>query len=544
MLRLSRTLRWASNLLENGIFAVMRLRLSSKLLRPKPRLNTTSASVSRRLTAKRAASRQTKSRDSLCKSSSEASLLTSAVRSPQLPYCLTVDADLIITTVTRRIIVALLRFALRVYFRRVEVVGVEHVPLEKPVIFVLNHPNALVDPAFLLALAPRKVSFLAKAPLFRMPVLGFLVRALDSLPVYRRQDEGSDPARNQETFQAARRLLAKGGTIAICPEGVSHDEPRLRPIKSGTARIALATVSSGQVTNLKIVPAGLYYTSKTTFRSAALLYFGQPIDVQPVYLDAHGNPPRDAVRKLSDQIEKALRDVIVEAEHEEALHTIRRAERIFSSRPEDEADSLVDELRLQQLFVRAYAILEQRAPERLRKLEVRINRFEQELNQAGVDPEELTPPRSTLHVFGNLLTRSLLFVIGLPVAILGTIVHYPAYFLGGYLARTFSRESEDVISTTKIISAMLLFPLTWLLAAIVGYRLGGWPFTLVPLVLLPLAGYAAVWFFEELDKFLGGLRALAFFLVRRRFFVRLLAERNAIRGEIIALGNEAAAGVE
>ena len=170
---------------------------------------------------------------------------------------------------TRRIIAALLRFAFRVYFRRVEVAGLENVPRKSPVIFVLNHPNALVDPAFLLCLAPRKVSFLAKAPLFRIPVLGFLVRALDSLPVYRRQDEGEDISRNLETFAAARKLLAKGGTIGICPEGVSHDEPRLRPIKTGAARIALGAVSTGEVTDLKIVPAGLYYTSK---QSSAVRY--------------------------------------------------------------------------------------------------------------------------------------------------------------------------------------------------------------------------------------------------------------------------------
>ena len=161
----------------------------------------------------------------------------------------------------------------------------EHVPLDTPVIFVLNHPNALVDPVFLLCLAPRRVSFLAKAPLFRMPVIGYLVKALDSLPVYRRQDEGEDVTKNQETFVAARKLLARGGTIGICPEGVSHDEPGLRPIKTGAARISLAAVSTGEVSNLKIVPAGLYYTSKTSFRSDALLYFGNPIDVEPVTLE-------------------------------------------------------------------------------------------------------------------------------------------------------------------------------------------------------------------------------------------------------------------
>src|SRR5229473_6260142 len=106
----------------------------------------------------------------------------------------------------RRIIVALLRLALRIYFRRIEVTGLEHVPVEAPVIFVLNHPNALVDPVFLLCLTPRPVSFLAKAPLFRMPVLGYLVRALDSLPVYRRQDQGEDMRKNQEMFVAARKL--------------------------------------------------------------------------------------------------------------------------------------------------------------------------------------------------------------------------------------------------------------------------------------------------------------------------------------------------
>src|SRR6185295_17411227 len=225
----------------------------------------------------------------------------------------------------------LVKFALRIYFRQIEVVGLDHVPRKSPVIFVLNHPNALVDPVFLLCLAPRRVSFLAKAPLFRMPVLGALVRALDSLPVYRPQDEGQDVARNNETFVAARKLLARGGTIGVCPEGVSHNEPRLRPIKTGVARIALAAISTGEVSDLKIVPAGLYYTAKTTFRSAALLYFGEPLEVTAVELGPDGTPPKAAVRELSDRIETALRAVVLDAEHEEALSTVSRAERIFSS---------------------------------------------------------------------------------------------------------------------------------------------------------------------------------------------------------------------
>jgi glycerol-3-phosphate O-acyltransferase / dihydroxyacetone phosphate acyltransferase len=438
----------------------------------------------------------------------------------------------------RRLIVALVQVAVRIYFQRIEVTGLEHVPLDKPVIFVMNHPNALVDPVFLLCRTPRRVSFLAKEPLFRMPVIGYLVKAMDSLPVYRRQDEGADTRKNQETFIAARKLLASGGTIGICPEGVSHDAPGLKPIKTGAARISLAAVSTGEVSDLKIVPAGLYYTSKTRFRSSALLYFGNPITVEPVKLDADGNPPRDAVRELSNQIEKALREVILDAQHEEELLTTARAERIFSSANNDSDDSLKDELKLQQRFIKAYPILQTLHPERLHKLEVRMIRFEEELEQAGVDAEQLSPPASTGNVFVTILKRSLLFLLMLGPALLGTVAHYPAYRLGGYLATRFSADSEDIISTVKIMSAMLLFPLTWLIIAVVAYVTLGWVAAVLALIVIPVCGYLAIGFFEQLDRSIAGVRVLTFFLVRRRFFVRLLAERKAIRNEIISLGKE------
>ena len=445
----------------------------------------------------------------------------------------------------RRLIVSLLRLALRIYFQRIEVTGLDHVPKDTPVIFVLNHPNALVDPVFLLCLAPRRVSFLAKAPLFRMPVIGYLVKALDSLPVYRQQDEGEDVSKNQETFIAARKLLARGGTIGICPEGVSHDEPRLRPIKTGAARISIASVATGEVRNLKIVPAGLYYTAKTRFRSSALLYFGEPIEVVRVPLESDGTPPRAAVRELSNKIETALRAVILDAEQEDLLRTISRAERIFSSEVSgDNNESLTGELQLLQLFSKAYPILQAKQPERLRHLENRMIRFEEELEQAGVDPDELLPPKSTIDVFRKIITRLFLFLITMGPAALGTMIHFPAYKLGGYLATAIYRDSEDVISTIKIISALLLFPLTWILVAVVAYALTGWVGAITALIIIPFCGYVAIIFFEELDHSLGGLRALTFFLFRRRFFVRLLAERKAIRNEILSLGKESPLAAE
>jgi len=441
----------------------------------------------------------------------------------------------------RRIITSILRLTLRVYFRRIEVTGLENVPRDSPVIFVLNHPNALVDPVFLLCLAPRRVAFIAKAPLFRMPVIGYLVRALDSLPAYRRQDEGEDVSRNLETFAAARKLLTSGVTIGICPEGVSHNEPRLKPLKTGAARIALAAVSSAEQINLQIVPAALYYTEKTSFRSSALLHFAEPISVMPVVLEPDGTPPRMEVRELSSQIEKAMRDVMLHAEQEEALGLIDRAERIFSaeeiSEPNEE-QQLARSLRLRQRFLAGYAFYRKHAPRRIDAIESRISVFEQELNQAGIDPSDLSLHSTAGGTILNLLARILTCALMGPFALFGTVVHYPAYRLAGYLSRRLGTE-QDVLSTFKIISAMLLFPLTWIAVALMAAILNGWLAALVFLVLVPLCGYIAVRFFEEIDQFLGSLAALSMFMMRRRFFVRLLAQRAAIRREILALGEDA-----
>src|SRR5213082_3698124 len=160
---------------------------------------------------------------------------------------------------------SLLRMLIRIFFRRIEVTGVERVPAQGPVLFVLNHPNGLVDPAFLLCLAPRRVSLLAKAPLFRMPVIGSFCRAFDAIPVHRRQDASSDPSQNRETFDTARAVLARGGAIAIFPEGTSHSDPKLRPLKTGAARIAFGAAGAlGDASPIRIVPVGLYYRAKRT----------------------------------------------------------------------------------------------------------------------------------------------------------------------------------------------------------------------------------------------------------------------------------------
>ena len=132
---------------------------------------------------------------------------------------------------------ATLRLVLRVFFRRIEIAGTDRIPASRACpSSCLNHPNGLVDPLFfLLCFSPRPVSFLAKAPLFEMPVVGFFTRAFGSIPVYRRRDAERRPPQPRDVRRAPAGSSTRGGVSALFPEGVSHDEPKLLDLKTGAA---------------------------------------------------------------------------------------------------------------------------------------------------------------------------------------------------------------------------------------------------------------------------------------------------------------------
>jgi 1-acyl-sn-glycerol-3-phosphate acyltransferase len=108
-----------------------------------------------------------------------------------------------------------------------------------PILVAANHPNALVDPIVVFRVAGRLVRPLAKAPLFDHPLIGMALRGLGGLPVYRRQDDPALTHLNDSTFDAAIAALQRSEAVLIFPEGQSHSEPALTPLKTGAARIAL-----------------------------------------------------------------------------------------------------------------------------------------------------------------------------------------------------------------------------------------------------------------------------------------------------------------
>jgi 1-acyl-sn-glycerol-3-phosphate acyltransferase len=406
----------------------------------------------------------------------------------------------------RSLITRLFRGLLNLFFRRIEIAGADKIPLDRPVIFAANHPNGLLDPLFILCFVPRRVSFLAKAPLFRYPVIGYFARLFESIPVYRKQDDTKGST--AETFGRARDVLRGGGSIAIFPEGTTHSDPQLRELKTGAARIALGA----GLPSLKIVPAGIYYTAKQTFRSEALVLFGEGIDLQPVPVAENGEPAADDVLALTAQIETLLDSVTLQADSQAALELIERAERIFSA---GEQQPLASEIELRRRFVQGYHYLREHDPDRLERLASLVRRFESELGGAHLDPEDLTP-----RIRAGVLLRILLL---LPVAMAGAIVHFIPYRIIDVLSRRFSRDADEMTATVKFLSALAFYPLTWIAIAA---AIGGLPGLLLAIA-AAVSGYVALRVIEDIDDFIGSLRAL-----RHR---DLVAHRQLIRDQIVSV---------
>ena len=109
------------------------------------------------------------------------------------------------------------RTVVHVFYRRCEAHGLEHVPPRGPVLFCANHPSAIIDAVVLQAALPRNLHPLARSGLFRNPLLWPVLKLIQAVPVYRRQDTAGDAARNEDMFRRCHGLLARGGALLIFP---------------------------------------------------------------------------------------------------------------------------------------------------------------------------------------------------------------------------------------------------------------------------------------------------------------------------------------
>ena len=137
------------------------------------------------------------------------------------------------------------RFLTNIWFREINIVDDENIPPEGGVIFISWHPSGLIDPMLLNASLPGKISIIAKHTLFKLPVIGRLLRSAGGVPIERAQDSNDRAgasARNAQMLGEVSSVVANGGRLMIFPEGTTHADSGVRKVRSGAGRILLLSL--------------------------------------------------------------------------------------------------------------------------------------------------------------------------------------------------------------------------------------------------------------------------------------------------------------
>ncbi len=328
----------------------------------------------------------------------------------------------------RPLLLRFFRALIGVYFRDIEAVGVPAAGTRGR-LFAANHVNGLIDPILVVTRAPFPISPIAKAPLFKVPVLRALLRVADAVPVNRKQDGGGD---NEAVFDRVAEHFARGGNLLIFPEGVSHNEPQLVPIKTGPARMLARAYERG-ARGLTFQAIALEFDARDTFRSRALLVFGPVRAVD----EANGD-----VAQITETLRSDLEDLVIGAGTWAERRLIVRVAELLAH---DEGDrSLATWSSIGRQVVAAKRALGD--PARYRAVDEAVTGYYELLERTGVHEDHVVaavprPPGAWL--------RALLLVAILPLALAGYALYAIPYQLPKLATRLAGRE-QDVVSTYKL----------------------------------------------------------------------------------------------
>ncbi|HLN15638.1 MAG TPA: lysophospholipid acyltransferase family protein [Acidimicrobiales bacterium] len=385
----------------------------------------------------------------------------------------------------------LARVLVNIFFRQVEVEHRHRLSGGQPTVLVANHTNGLVDALLLMASLPRFPRFLGKSTLFSILPLRPFLRLAGVVPVYRAKD-GESTAKNADAFRQCRRLLGEGGLVALFPEGVSHDEPSLQPLKTGAARIALGAAFDDEVPGIVTTAVGIAYDSKARFRSRALVRVGPPEPV-PEWVTAYRADGPEAVRGLTEELSFRLRSIGPDYESWQQAAELARVAEVLGrdgDRPNDVG------LVAREHLANALASLEADGTvEGLGQLRAAFDRYERRLTTVGLTDEQLLLAGDGADVRLVLAWSLGKVVLSLPLVAVGTVVHVVPYTVVKRLARL--PTNEGMKATVKLLGCFASFSLVYVgLGTFVGLRRG--PLAgLVALATGPLCGYVTVQFAER-----------------------------------------------
>ena len=398
----------------------------------------------------------------------------------------------------------MVRPALYLFYRKIDVIGAETVPDTGPVIFTPNHQNALMDALAILCTKDRQPVFVARADIFQKPLIIAALHFLRILPIYRRRDGGSSSDNNQETFDIILKVLQSGQSVGIMPEGVHNKIKRLRMLQKGVFRLAMqAQEKHGNAPMVKIVPVGIEYTSTDKFRSDVMVKYGKAIDVSGFY-DCYAENPARAFKQMQDALMEKMREEMIDIAGDRYYNEIERLRVLYQRKAVQRLGldyrKAEHRLQTQQKIIATLQNYEQTNPDEMSALCLTVRNYSDVIQKQNMDDWVIEGQPCSL---AGLLGRSLLLLAGIPLWILGVLFNYLPYKLSSSASRKV--KDPQFVSSVQFVAGLALFPLCHLIMAVLlaVFIPCIWGKIVMPLLMIPLGIFS--WMYVLWMKNLGAM---------------------------------------
>jgi 1-acyl-sn-glycerol-3-phosphate acyltransferase len=415
----------------------------------------------------------------------------------------------------------------RFYYRRYKVINREKIPKNSPVIFAINHQNALMDAlAILFANHSQKV-FMARADIFRKKWVARLLYFIKILPAYRIRDGFHSVDQNKETFKEVIKVLEHNTHFCILPEGNHYGEKRLRPLQKGAAKLAfLAEEANDFKLGLSIVPVGLDYSNYYNAGSDLLVTFGDPIPVakyRQLYLDN----PLKAIVQLRDDMGEGMKNVMINISSEEYYKTIFSSIEIYG--PVE-----LKKLGLRNTLANSFKVkkqLSENITNYFRKDGSACKTFQSEVDSyhkkiVNNSLKDWLVAKPHISPFSWAL-EALITLLLLPVHFYGMVINYLPYRLPMYLARKI--KDRHFLSSIRFVAGMLMFFIWYPLLIIASFFIFDNIILILAFIIsLPAAGIFSFYYYKHLLRLRGKFRWLRLKKRNRKAYDDLIGQRKEI----------------
>lgn len=351
-----------------------------------------------------------------------------------------------------------------VFYRKVEYVNRDRVPLDKHLIFTPNHQNALMDALAIELSFSNQFVFLARSDIFNNKIIASILYFLKLLPVYRIRDGYDTLKKNQEIFDKTMDIIYNKNGFVIFPEGNHAGFRRLRSLKKGFARIAFqAEEASDYLLDMKVIPVGINYNHYENYRSDLLVVFGEPLDVSEFY-DAHRSNPAVAYNLIKNRLSEMIKPLMIEidSQYYELYHSLRR---MFSKsvcitlalKP----NRLYNRFRAEKGIINKLNERESAHSEEFPLYDGYLRNYLAVLNKMHFSHEEMEKSHVSI-LWWALKVVGL--IAGFPLFVYGYINHFIPYCIPILVTRKIS--DPQFHSSFKFVLNMVLFPLAYVIQAI------------------------------------------------------------------------------